>query len=308
MHLKPIRIGTRGSKLALWQAQWVAQQLSLRGIDAETIVISTTGDASNVPLGTIGGQGVFTKEIQRELLAGSIDLAVHSLKDLPTQPTPRIVLAAVPGRETTQDCLISRYGLKFQQLPRGAKIGTNSARRSAQLLAWRDDVQIADIRGNIDSRLRKLEEGQFDAIVLAAAGLTRLKLLSYVTEHLPQDRMMPAVGQGALGLECRSDDEPTRSAVSGLDDPCSHACVLAERELLRSLQAGCLAPVAALATVFNEELELAGRVLSLNGRQILEGRVRGRMAVAASLGHKLAADLLDQGAARLIATQRTNQC
>ena len=169
-------------------------------------------------------------------------------------------------------------------------------------------MQIAEIRGNVDSRLRKLEEGQYDAIVLAAAGLTRLKLLSYVTEHLPQDRVLPAVGQGALGLECRSEDEATRLAVGRLDDPNTHACVLAEREMLRSLQAGCLAPVAGLATVSGDELELAGRVLSLDGKQILDGKVKGKMTDAAGLGQKLALSLLDQGAAKLISDQRNNPC
>lgn len=302
--MKSIRIGTRGSKLALWQAEWVAEQLRLRGVDAELIVIATTGDNSVVPLGQIGGQGVFTKEIQRELLVGNVDLAVHSLKDLPTQVPSELLLAAVPSRETTADCLISRSGLKFEELPAGSRVGTGSARRAAQLRAWRDDIQIADIRGNVDSRLRKLEEGQYDAVVLAAAGLTRLKLLSYVTQQLPQDRMLPAVGQGALGLECRRNDAETRQAVGLLDDPQTHAAVQAEREMLSCLLAGCLAPVAALGTVAKQELILKGRVLSVDGRQVLDGQVKGSLEQPIELGRKLAQALLDQGAAALIAHQR----
>lgn len=302
--MNPIRIGTRGSKLALWQAQWVAQQLSHRGIDVEVIVISTTGDTSASPLGMIGGQGLFTKEIQRELLAGNVDLAVHSLKDLPTVQTPGLALAAVPGRETTADCLISRQSLRFEQLPAGAKIGTGSARRAAQLRAWRDDVLIADIRGNVDSRIRKLDEGLYDAIVLAAAGLTRLRMLNHVAEHLPQLRMLPAVGQGALGLECRTEDVDTCHAVGMLDDPNTHACILAEREFLRSLQAGCMAPVAALANVFNDRLELTGRVISVDGKTMLEGRGQGQLENAPDVGRDLASVLLGQGAAELIANER----
>lgn len=302
--MKSIRIGTRGSKLALWQAGWVAEQLRLRGVDAELIVIATTGDNSVVPLGQIGGQGVFTKEIQRELLVGNVDLAVHSLKDLPTQVPSELLLAAVPSRETTADCLISRSGLKFEELPAGSRVGTGSARRAAQLRAWRDDVHIADIRGNVDSRLRKLEEGQYDAVVLAAAGLTRLKLLSYVTQQLPQDRMLPAVGQGALGLECRREDAETRQAVGLLNDPQTHAAVQAEREMLSCLLAGCLAPVAALGTVTKHELILKGRVLSVDGRQVLDGQVKGSPEHPIELGKKLAQALLDQGAAALIAHQR----
>lgn len=298
--MNPIRIGTRGSKLALWQAQWVAGQLLQRGIEAEVVVISTSGDTSNLPLGQIGGQGVFTKEIQREVLSSRIDLAVHSLKDLPTLPNDDLVIAAIPSRETTADCLISRQRLRFEQLPGGARIGTGSSRRAAQLRALRTDIQILDIRGNVDSRLRKLEEGLYDAIVLAAAGLTRLKMMSYVTEQFTEDRMLPAVGQGALGLECRADDMETRQAVSQLDHAPTRAAVEAERELLRCLSAGCLAPVAALATVENNALMLRARVLSIDGSQVLEGSDSGSQTDANLIGQRLAGDLLNKGAAELI--------
>ncbi len=296
-----LRIGTRSSKLALWQAQWVASQLVQRGFEVELVEIATVGDTSMAPLGQIGGQGVFTKEIQRSLLAGQIDVAVHSLKDLPTLQDEGLLLAAVPSRETTADCLISRMGLRFEQLDAGARIGTGSARRAAQLRAWRSDISIVDIRGNVDSRLRKLDEGGFDAIVLAAAGLTRLKLLGRVTEYLPQDRVLPAVGQGALGLECRREDVVTKQAILKLNDPDSQAAVLAERALLRALSAGCLAPVAALANARNGELVLRGRVLSVNGKSVLDASVAGISQEAEALGSQLAEDLLRMGAAELMA-------
>jgi len=299
--LSTIRIGTRGSKLALWQAEWVAAQLRQRGHDVELTIISTQGDVSTQSLSQVGGQGLFTKEIQRELIAQRVDVAVHSLKDLPTLPIDGLCIAAVPERETTADCLISRSGETFLQLPAGAKMGTGSSRRKAQLLAWRDDVQIADIRGNVDSRLRKLEEGHYDAIVLAAAGLTRLKLLQSVTEELPQERMLPAIGQGALGLECRADDQSTREALTQFNHPVSFAEVAAERALLRSLLAGCLAPVAALGKVDGGgKLHLTARVLSLDGRETLEGRAAGPMDEAEEIGECLAAELREQGAMEFI--------
>ncbi len=298
--MNPIRIGTRGSKLALWQAEWVSGQLQQRGVDTELVIISTQGDVTTGPLSQGGGQGLFTKEIQRELLDNRVDVAVHSLKDLPTLPVEGLTLAAVPCRETTADCLISHDKLRFEQLPAGAKVGTGSTRRAAQLRAWRPEIEILDIRGNVDSRLRKLQEGQFDAIVLAAAGLTRLKLLGNVTETLDQERVLPAVGQGALGLECRADDQNAIAALQKLNDAASQAAVTAERELLRTLMAGCLAPVAALAVVGQEELKLRARVLSLDGTKILEAKISGVACEAARIGQRLGQQLLEQGASELI--------
>jgi hydroxymethylbilane synthase len=303
--LKPVRIGTRGSKLALWQAEWVAGQLRQRGLEAQLVIISTQGDVTSGPLSQSGGQGLFTKEIQRELLAENVDVAVHSLKDLPTEPVAGLSLAAVPSRETTADCLISKHGLKFQDLPAGARIGTGSARRAAQLRHWRSDVEILDIRGNVDSRLRKLEEGQYEAIVLAAAGLTRLKLIQHVTEFLSIERMLPAVGQGALGLECRSSDSDTISALRLLDDQLSHHCVLAERELLRQLQAGCLAPVAAMGTIVGQQLNLKARVIALDGSRAIQDSISGSIEQAVKLGRLLADRMLGQGAAGLIQCSRS---
>ena len=299
-----IRIGTRGSKLALWQANWVKSQLTAAGFDAELVIITTTGDVSARPLSEVGGQGLFTKEIQRELLDDRVDVAVHSLKDLPTVAIPGLLLAAVPERETTEDCLVSRSKERFEELPAGSRIGTGSSRRQAQLRAWRSDVEVLDIRGNVDSRLRKLHEGEFDAIVLAVAGLTRLGLADQITERLPQDRMLPAIGQGALGLECRATDDMTANALRMLNHPASMAAVKAERSLLASLLAGCLAPVAANAVVSGEQLELRARVLSVDGKRSIEGSLQGAITDAASIGAKLAKQLSEQGAAQLIATAR----
>ncbi|MCC6511211.1 MAG: hydroxymethylbilane synthase [Pirellulaceae bacterium] len=299
-----IRIGTRGSKLALWQAQWVASQLSDLGIEVHVEIISTQGDISTQPLSQVGGQGLFTKEIQRELLAKRVDVAVHSLKDLPTQPIPGLHLAAVPLRETTADVLVSASGLGLEALPAGSRIGTGSSRRAAQLRHWRRDIEVIDIRGNVDTRLAKLAAGDYDAIVLAAAGLTRLGLQDRITEVLPASRILPAVGQGALGLECREDDHAALAALAKLDHVPSHAEVLAERSLLLALLAGCLAPVAARGTVKDGQLHLVGRVLSLDGQQVISGSQRGPIEQATLLGSELAHDLLALGAAELIAAAR----
>lgn len=299
-----IRIGTRSSKLALWQAHWVVAELQQLGYQTELVHIATQGDVSSQSLSQIGGQGLFTKEIQRALLDERVDVAVHSLKDLPTLPVEGLILAAVPMRESTRDCLISRSGQDFESLPANSKIGTGSSRRAAQLLAWRNDVEILDIRGNVDSRLRKLDEGQFDAIVLAAAGMKRLELYDRVTQELPQDRVLPAVGQGALGLECRVSDETVRAALERLSDPSTYAAVTAERQLLASLLAGCLAPVAALGTVESGQLTLAAKVLAPDGSQSLSGVLTGPATDAQVLGEQLANQLRDQGAEALIRLAR----
>lgn len=301
-----IRIGTRGSKLAMWQAEWVKSQLETRGHDVELEIISTKGDTSTASLSQVGGQGVFTKEIQRALLDNRVDVAVHSLKDLPTEVIDGLEIAAVPERETTKDCLISREGTAFADLPSGARVGTGSSRRGAQLKSWRPDIEIADIRGNVDSRLRKLDEAQYDAIILAAAGLTRLKLQERITEFLPQDRILPAIGQGALGLECRSEDTEAKQALQALNHPESMAAVVAERAFLAALLAGCLAPVAASASVKEGQLHLQGRVLSKDGEQVLDGTKNGSAETAADVGIALADELRKQGAEKLIAEARAD--
>ena len=302
-----IRIGTRGSKLALWQAEWVATQLRELGFVAQLQVITTSGDVSNQPLSEVGGQGLFTKEIQRELLEKRVDVAVHSLKDLPTFPIPGLCLAAIPPRETTADVLISRSGLGFAELPNRAKVGTGSSRRGAQLKHWRSDIDIVDIRGNVDSRLAKVDRGDYDAIVLAAAGLTRLGLADRITEQLPSERILPAIGQGALGLECREDDDYARDALARLNHVASQAEVTAERSLLLKLLAGCLAPVAGRGTAAGNRLELVARVLSLDGQRVISGATSGDLSEAAAIGEQLASEMLSQGAAELISAARVSR-
>lgn len=299
-----IRLGTRKSPLARWQAEWVAQQLQQLGHEVEMVWITTQGDVTTQPLGTVGGQGLFTKEIQRALLDSQIDLAVHSLKDLPTQPIEGLRLGAVPLREVVGDCLIAPPGTTLESLPPQAKIGTGSLRRAAQLRAWRSDLEILDIRGNVETRIKKHDDGQYDAIVLAEAGLHRLGYLDRVAQTLPLERVLPAVGQGALGLEIRADDTNTLEALQGLNHADSHAAVIAERSLLNHLRGGCLAPVAAWCRIENGELRLQARVLALDGSTMVAIDKTGSRDQAAQLGIAGAEDLIGQGAERLIAAAR----
>lgn len=260
-----IRIGTRHSALALWQANFVAQGLRNAGHEVELVKITTTGDTTVTPLGQGGGVGLFTKEIQNALLDGRCDIAVHSLKDLPTQPIEGLALAAVPSREDPRDCLISEQYRSIDELPSGCIVGTGSPRRRAQLMHLRSDLDIRDIRGNVDTRLSKLTQGDYAAIVLAKAGLSRLGLGQAMTTPLGLQTMLPAVGQGALGLETRAQDSESRNAVRVLNDPIAEACVRSEREVLRLLKAGCLAPVAAHATIQQDTLTLRAKVFSVDG-------------------------------------------
>ena len=301
---RPLRLGTRGSKLAQWQANHVAGRLQQAGCSVEIVLISTIGDQrQQEPIADVG-QGVFTKEIQRALLDGQVDLAVHSLKDLPTEPTPGLSLAAVPQRAAVGDALLSRQGQTFEQLPQGAVVGTGSSRRRAQLWYRRPDLVLHDLRGNVDTRIRKLQEGQFDAIILAEAGLTRLGLHEHITEVLPLQWYLPAVGQGALGIEIREDDATTRQAVAVLDDADTHAAVTAERALLAGLRAGCLAPVGAWARMVEGQLVLEAVVLSIDGRQRLTATKQGPPENAASLGQQAAEELIAAGATALIQDAR----
>jgi hydroxymethylbilane synthase len=300
-----LRLGTRSSPLARWQAEWVAGQLADRGIAVELVPITTQGDVKFGPLGQIGGQGLFTKELQRALLERQIDLAVHSCKDLPTAPVEGLVIAAVPERESTADVLVSPKADRIEALPNAARIGTGSLRRKAQLLHLRPDLLVEDIRGNVETRLRKLDEGQFDAIVLAEAGLKRLGLADRLANVIPYRDMLPAVGQGALAIEARADDKRTQGQLAVLDHPSSHRAVLAERALLFQLRAGCLAPVGALAQAESARLRLEAVVLSPDGRRRLTASGSIEDGAAAALGEMVAQDLLQQGAAELIAASRT---
>jgi hydroxymethylbilane synthase len=300
-----LRIGARGSALSLAQTRLVADELSRRaGVGVEIVTIRTTGDELSLAGAPIAGKGIFTKEIDQALLDGRIDLGVHSLKDLPGDLPPGLVLASVPPREDPSDVLISHPPAPFAALPRGARVGTSSPRRRAQLLAARPDLQVGEIRGNVDTRIRRLREGRWDAIVLARAGLARLGRLSDMTEAFPRDVMIPAIGQGALALVTREDDGRTRTVVATIDDSKAHAEALAERALLRKLQAGCRAPLAGNARGELGMLEAIGAVFSHDGSRILRERVSGPVSAAERLGEMLGDALLARGAGELVAEAR----
>ncbi len=301
-----IRIGTRGSALALWQSSWVASQLRELGVSVDVEIIQTQGDVNQAPIGQIGGEGLFTKRLQQALLEDEIDVAVHSLKDLPTEPIGGLTLAAVPPRESTGDVLVSNDVSGLDALPDGAVVGTGSMRRQAQLLHVRPDLNVQGVRGNVDTRLRKLDEGQFNAIVLAEAGLKRLDLHDRITHVLPREQMMPAVGQGALGIETRDNDTATLDAVLKLDDSATHCSVVAERAMLAALRGGCLAPVGAWGRVESEELRLDGVVLSSNGQKRITAAATGDPDDAIRLGQSVAEQLLNDGAGELIHESRSS--
>jgi len=303
--VKTIRLGTRASALARWQADWVAAQLHQRGLSVEMVPITTHGDSQQTaPIATIGAQGVFTSEIQRALLDRRIDVAVHSMKDLTTAPVEGLRIAAVPERASVCDVLVSRQGQKFDELPAGATIGTGSVRRRAQLLHARADLTMADVRGNVDTRLLRLDEGQYDAIILAEAGLLRLGLSERITQGLSPSVMLPAVGQGALAIEARADDAATFDALAALDHEPTHRAVDAERALLRHVQGGCLAPVGAWARMEGGQLRLDAAVLSSDGRTKLTNTATAEPDDAESLGRRVADALLEQGAAALVQAAR----
>jgi hydroxymethylbilane synthase len=301
--MPPLRIGTRSSPLALWQANHVADRLRPLATPrpVELVHVQTEGDRDqSASLAHIGGRGVFTKEIQRALLDGRVDVAVHSLKDLPTQPVPGLVLAAVPPRGPTGDVLIAVRPTRFDDLPRGARVATGSLRRRAQVLHRRPDLRLEDIRGNVETRLRKLRDDGYDALILAQAGLERLGLTGVITEVLDPSWMLPAVGQGALGLECRADDRDALRLLSALDDPAARRAVEAERSLLFWLGGGCQVPLGAAARVEGDRLIVRGAVLSQDGSRRIAGEESGPVAEAATVGQRLAARLRSQGAAQLL--------
>jgi hydroxymethylbilane synthase len=271
----------------MWQAEHIAGRLQSNGFSVELVPITTTGDLLQGSLSQSGGIGLFTKEIQRALLDHRCDIAVHSLKDLPTVPVDGLILAAVPQREDPADCLVSRGGQPLDSLDPGAVIGTGSPRRRAQLLSYRPDLVLKDIRGNVDTRLKKLGQGEFDAIVLAVAGLRRMGNEESITQRLPFELMLPAVGQAALGLETRDRDEVAIHAVRTLDDPETHLAVQCERDVLRQLQAGCLAPVAAHAHWEEDSWNMACRVYTRR----FDRCIRAQYSVAAKDGDHLRPDI-----------------
>lgn len=303
---RSLRIATRSSPLALWQAHHVAALISDAnpGVAVEIVHVSTLGDRDRSgPLAQFGGQGVFTREVQKVVLDGAADLAVHSLKDLPTDPVAGLMLAGIPGRAPRFDALVLPNGQKAESLgdiPLGARIGTGSLRRRTQLLHARPDLVMLEIRGNVETRLRKLDEGEFDAIVLAEAGLTRLEWADRIGLVLEPPLMFPAVGQAALGIECREDDLFTAHVLERLSDPTTRAEVLAERACLATLRAGCHAPVGTLSSVHHEQLTITGVVLSPDGTQRFEATVSGAVHSAAALGESLARELVQAGAAAVL--------
>src|SRR4030042_6109391 len=326
MKKNKISIGTRGSKLALWQAEWVKTQLEkiCPDLEIELNKIKTTGDkVLDVPLAKVGGKGLFVKEIEEALLENKVDIAVHSMKDVPTEFPDGLHLAVICKREDPRDAfIISRKSegrkqkikiRKFNELPHGAKLGTSSLRRSCQLLNIRPDLKILQLRGNLDTRIRKLDEGQFNAIILAAAGVKRLGLENRMTEILPVDISLPAIGQGAIGVECRINDEEINNLIAPLNHPETSLCVKAERAFLKRLEGGCQVPIAAYARIINNPptpplvkggegglLIMDGLVGSISGEKVIKGHIEGNPENAELLGITLAEDILSRGALEIL--------
>lgn len=303
-----LRLGTRRSALAMAQAQAVADAIvAASGRPVELVEVTTLGDTNRAPLAQLGSTGVFVSALRDALLAEQVDLAVHSLKDLPTGPADGLLLAAVPQRADPRDALVARDGLALAELPSGARVGTGSLRRTAQLRALGFGLDVVPIRGNVDTRLRYVSEGELDAVVLARAGLARLGRLDEVTEILDPIQMLPAPGQGALAVECRAADADTAAILSSLDDAGTRAAVTAERTLLAALEAGCTAPVGALAEVAEgeegapPELYLRAVVAAVDGSASVRMSATGRLAEAEGVGRSLAAEMLADGADVLIA-------
>lgn len=302
-----VRLGTRTSALAIAQTERVIELLGIAwpGIVCELVAIVTQGDrsqASGKPLPEIGGKGVFTEELEQALRRREVDIAVHSLKDLPTEESPGLVLGASCLRDDARDCLVARDGLTLEQLPPGAVVGTSSLRRSAQLRGMRHDLEVRSIRGNVDTRIRKVREGEFDAVVVAAAGIWRLERSEDVSEWFDPERMVPAPGQGALALQCREADAETRALLARVDDPGAHAEGFAERAFLSGLGAGCTAPVGAWAqSTAEREVRMIGLVTSIDGRDVV--RVEG-VGDPYEVGDRLAREALSSGANEILETIR----
>jgi hydroxymethylbilane synthase len=300
--------GTRPSALARWQTAHVISllQTAWPGLECREQVITTSGDRIlDRPLPEIGGKGLFTTELETALLCGDVDVAVHSLKDLPVEDKPGIFLAAIPARDSALDVLVAPKGGTLASLPEGSSVGTCSLRRTAQLLARRPDLTILPLRGNVDTRLRKVLNGEYDAIVLAAAGLTRLGQQAYITETLPLDLMLPAPGQGALAVQCRADDEETLRLLAAIHDPLTYAAVSAERAFLSGLGGGCSLPIGAFAQKNNGKIILTGAVISEDGKQSVRLSAAGEEPQ--ELGERLAQLVLERGAGDLLLQQEAKR-
>ena len=305
--MKSIILGSRGSKLALWQANYVASQLTrvVPDLDVEVKVIKTKGDKIlDVALSRIGDKGLFTKEIEKELLDGSIDMAIHSMKDLPSQMAPGLCIGAVLKRENPGDVLISRQGYKFSDLPEGAIIGTSSLRRISQIRALRPDIVLVDIRGNIETRIRKMHEQELDGIVLAYAGVKRLGLEEKISDILPHNIMLPAVGQGAIAIEVRQGDTSNLELARSINHEPTNWATRTERSFLKVLEGGCQVPIGCYAEVSGENITVEGLVASLDGRRVFRESIQGKCQEADLIGQQLARDLLQKGAASVLAEIR----
>jgi hydroxymethylbilane synthase len=304
-HPTKLRIGSRGSQLALWQANHISALLRARGHEVEIEIIHTTGDKiTDVALAMVGTKGMFTKEIEEALAAGRVDLAVHSLKDLPTELPPGFEIAAITERQDPRDAFCSRHYSSFQELPQRARVGTSSLRRKAQLKAVRPDLDIHPLRGNVDTRLRKLEQGEYDAIILASAGLKRLGKTELIKQIIPAEIMCPAAGQGALGIEIRLGDAATRQHLQFLNDPAARAATTCERALLNRLGGGCQVPIGAFAEVRPDtqsgKLHLESIVADPDGSKLLRDSRDGRIDDAEKLGNDAGAALLARGGDQIL--------
>ncbi len=301
MKEKTVRIGSRGSKLALWQAEWVQAQLQSQGLLAEITIIKTKGDKIlDVPLAKVGGKGLFVKEIEDALLEHQIDLAVHSMKDMPGEMPEGLKIGAIPQRENPCDALIARDNNRLETLPQGAIVGTSSLRRQAQLLTLRPDLKIVSLRGNLDTRLRKLKAGDFDAILLAAAGLHRLEWGDEITETLSPQYFVPAIAQGALCIQSRENDAEINGLIQFLNHSETAATVSAERAMLARLEGGCQVPIGGHATLVNNQITLDGLVASLDGKKIIREKQSAAPAEAKTLGVTVAEALLEKGAKTIL--------
>jgi hydroxymethylbilane synthase len=304
--VRHLRIGTRGSLLAKWQAEFVRKRLfAAAGVEAEIVIIKTSGDKfATAPLTQIGGKGIFVKELEDALMDESIDVAVHSVKDIPTEIPPRLQFPAVFRREDVRDCLISANGATLANLRQGARIGTGSLRRQSQLRHIRPDLDVRDLRGNVDTRLRKAQSGEYDAILLAKAGLDRLGWGDRITETFAPEIFLPAVGQGAIAAECRLSDNEAAEVLGTLDDAESRAAIIAERALLSALQGGCQVPLGAWARTERGEFVLEACVCSVDGAQYVRQRATATPDQAAALGEHVARLLLESGAQSILEAVR----
>jgi len=300
--VRHLRIGTRGSLLAKWQAEYVRKQLFAgAGVEAEIIIIKTSGDKQQMaPLSQIGGKGIFIKELEEALLEETIDLAVHSVKDVPTDTPSRLMFPAVCRREDVRDCLVAANGATITSLREGARVGTGSLRRQAQLRHIRPDLDVRDVRGNVDTRLRKVESGEYEAVMLAKAGLDRLGWSGRISETLSPEVFLPAVGQGAIAVECRLKDTEAAEVVAGLDDAESRTAIIAERSLLSALHGGCQVPLGAWARMERGELVMEACVCSVDGVQYIKQRATSTPEQAAELGGHMATLLMEAGAQNIL--------